>query len=128
MKVCKSCSKSLPLESFGPYPKSRDGLTYSCKPCLAEYSRRFRGENRASCRRSELKYKYGITPEQYDEMWKAQGEGCAICGSDRKPRIDHCHQTGRVRGILCDTCNRGLGMLGDNLETLRNVVQYLERG
>jgi len=74
--------------------------------------------------------RYGITPEEYDTMLGLQGGGCAICGSSNTARdslaVDHDHDTGRVRGLLCSGCNTGLGMFGDDLERLRKALRYLE--
>lgn len=56
-----------------------------------------------------------------------QNGGCAICGRVTKLVVDHDHETNRVRGLLCSTCNTGLGKLGDNVENLRKAIVYLER-
>ena len=82
-----------------------------------------------------LKYKYGITIEQRQHMFEEQKGLCACCGTeistDRKAKqsqacVDHCHDTGDVRGLLCHSCNKGIGGLGDNLEGVMNAVKYLE--
>lgn len=83
-------------------------------------------------RKADLK-KYGILPEDYARMLRAQGFGCAICGiqkcpSGRRFSVDHCHETGRVRGILCLKCNQGIGQLDDSPERLRRAAEYLEKG
>jgi hypothetical protein len=83
-----------------------------------------------SNRRSHLRRTYGLTVEQYDEILAAQGGGCAICG--RKPRenislhVDHCHDTGTVRGILCFRCNNGIGDFANDPVLLRAAASYLE--
>lgn len=69
---------------------------------------------------------YGMTMAQYDERLTSQGGACAICKiSTRKFHIDHDHATGKVRGILCDACNKALGVFGDDAEGIRNVLKYL---
>ena len=88
-------------------------------------------------RRSKLKNKYGVTLEQYDAMLAAQGGVCAICGtSEPKGKrgafgptfsVDHCHTTGKIRGLLCGLCNPALGAFGDSVERLRAAISYLER-
>lgn len=78
--------------------------------------------------------RYKITQEHYEGMKKAQDNRCAICG-DRQPlhinngelNIDHDHKTGEVRGLLCNYCNTGIGMLKDNISTLKNAVKYLSK-
>lgn len=74
---------------------------------------------------------YGITLEEYYELIDFQGGGCAICGkalekNGRRLSIDHDHQTGRVRGVLCSPCNQGLGQFKDNVESLEMAIEYLK--
>ena len=78
-----------------------------------------------------IRRKYGITQQHYDDMLKKQNGGCAICGKTEEPdgrrlAIDHCHTTGKVRGILCNNCNNGLGSFGDNIEGITKAIQYLK--
>lgn len=86
-------------------------------------------------RLEKLKYYYKFSQEEYDIMLLAQGGVCAICKSDN-PRcnkkskhfqIDHCHKTGKVRGLLCSNCNRGIGLLGDSIEIIERVMSYLNK-
>lgn len=73
-----------------------------------------------------LKHKYNITTEEYDKMLAEQDYRCAICkGSLEMDRIDHCHKTGKVRGILCNDCNLGLGLFRDNKDYLKSAIEYL---
>ena len=100
------------------------------------YMREWRQKNPESVRRFNLR-KYGITLEQYDEMLISQGGTCAICGQEEKTvhsktgnpnslNVDHDHDTGRIRGLLCSPCNRALGLIGDSLERAKSLVEYLE--
>ena len=77
--------------------------------------------------------KYGITLDEYNNMLDEQENTCAICFSNFKgvrdacsPVVDHNHKTGLVRGILCNSCNRGLGLMDDNIQVLQNAVIYLQ--
>jgi hypothetical protein len=85
-------------------------------------------------RRSLLKKKYGLSLEQYEAMSEAQGHSCAICGGHREQEhtgkliVDHCHATGAVRGLLCNTCNRGIGLLKDDPQLLSHALNYLLTG
>lgn len=98
-----------------------------------DYQWRYRQEfpeKAEECRiRSALKRTYGITLEQRDRMIAAQGFACAICakalGDGRKAHVDHCHTTGRVRGMLCGKCNSGLGMFNDNVDLMMTAATYL---
>lgn len=84
-------------------------------------------------RKYRLSSKYGITPEKYDEMAEAQGHRCAICRRDDPGtkhgfwHIDHCHATGKLRQLLCTTCNTALGSFYDNAEWLMNAANYIRR-
>jgi hypothetical protein len=80
---------------------------------------------------------YKMTLEEYDALLSAQQSGCAICGggphggrSDARKKwlsVDHCHDTGRVRGLLCDNCNIGLGKFKENSALLQAAIEYLAR-
>jgi hypothetical protein len=86
----------------------------------------------AYARKYHLRKKFGITPEEYDGMLETQGGSCAICGTtDPKPNkcfsVDHDHETGEVRGLLCLSCNTSMGLVGDDPDLLRKAIAYLER-
>lgn len=77
-----------------------------------------------------IKFKYGLTRLDFENLLKSQDHKCAICFNeitwgDRKTHIDHCHTTGKIRGILCEQCNKGLGCFKDNENALRNAINYL---
>lgn len=81
--------------------------------------------------RKALLARYGLTYESFYALLDAQGGKCGICRSDAWPGVgpcvDHCHRTGKVRGILCSRCNTGLGCYDDNLDHLNAAIVYLER-
>ncbi len=85
---------------------------------------------RARKRDQHVRLKYGITRDEFNEMLARQG-GCKICGdatnaqSGRAFHVDHCHATGRIRGILCHYCNTMLGLAKDDPERLRAAIAYL---
>ena len=139
-KVCPRCGEEKPREEFGRRPNGHS-KTY-CPPCWKatdrEKSKRhwdnrpdLREQQRATNRKARLK-QYGITPEAYDAMLEAQGGVCAICGGEQTLGrkhfdVDHCHDTGIVRGLLCSHCNRALGLMLDDPSRLRGAAAYLER-
>ena len=89
-------------------------------------------KNPEKSRNWNLISKYGITGKDYDILWHLQGEKCAVCGKKRQLgqkrfSLDHDHTTGQVRGILCMSCNGALGVLGDDVNSLEKVIQYLRR-
>ena len=79
-----------------------------------------------------LKRRYGITVEDYENLLKQQHFGCAICGTPscktgRNFAVDHCHETGKVRGLLCAGCNQGLGNFKDDVGYLEDAISYLRK-
>jgi|ERR1035437_99528 hypothetical protein len=84
---------------------------------------------KAAARRCHLVSQYAITPEEYDRLFIKQFGRCAICDSlpgVRRLGVDHDHNTGVVRGLLCNRCNTGLGYFSDNPLSLRNAARYLQ--
>jgi hypothetical protein len=99
----------------------------------AAIQREYRDSGRKAevMRRAHLRAKYGLTPADYDRMLAGQGGGCAICGElaadGQSLHVDHCHDTGRVRGLLCFNCNAGLGMFDHDGARLDAAATYLRR-
>lgn len=91
--------------------------------------RQKRKENPRPQRNRVLQHRFGITIEKYDEMLLSQNGSCAICKKqnidDRSFDVDHCHGTGKIRGLLCGNCNRGIGNLQDNPAILCAAIEYL---
>lgn len=80
---------------------------------------------------NKLKKFYGLTQQNYDDLLKKQMSCCAICKTNKATKkggnfpVDHCHKTGKIRGLLCHLCNRGLGMFKDDLTLLQKAVEYI---
>lgn len=145
-KLCPNCKKDLPLSEFNKANR-RDGYQTYCRIChnkmqrdkynsdpMAKVKRQLRAgrrkeKNPEAQRRAELKRLYGITLEDYVEMFVKQKEVCAICSqkcpTKKSLSVDHDHNTGKVRGLLCNRCNRALGMFQDNPELLIKAASYL---
>lgn len=84
-------------------------------------------------RKAFLKREYNLSVEEYDRLFKAQDGRCAICGVTREAltrnlAVDHDHITGKIRGLLCNICNRGIGYLRDDVLVLTKAIQYLTKG
>lgn len=102
----------------------------------ADYAKQWRRNNPEKAKNADLKKHFGVTLTQYEKLFADQNGVCAICSQPEKskaadggPRampVDHCHVTGRVRGLLCTACNRGLGMFGDSEESLFAAIKYLQ--
>ena len=84
-------------------------------------------KNPNAIKNKSLKYNYGITIEQYNAMRDAQNNSCLICGeADCLLVVDHCHSSGKIRGLLCNPCNAGIGHLKESTAVLRNAILYIE--
>lgn len=87
---------------------------------------RYRAQHKKDARKLRLK-RHGLTEEDYNELFSKQNGMCAICMRvpSRRLDIDHDHQTGRVRGLLCNPCNQALGLLQDNPLIIKAALQYI---
>ena len=147
-KTCTKCLKDKPVSEFNKRAASKDGVRSQCKECARAYSRQYAAEHREEGNvrnrsyrdrhplkernRALLRY-FNITLAEYDEMLEGQGGGCAICGmtpedNGKRLAVDHDHETDEVRGLLCNNCNTGIGLLQDNPAVLRSAANYLEAG
>lgn len=142
-KQCRRCEIVKPGSEFGKRSASPDGLNYICKQCAAqeradrkELKRKqkvYQEALKADARKeAKLQRHYGMSLADYHTRLTEQGGCCAICGRDpegfvRAFAVDHDHVTGRVRGILCPDCNRGLGGFQDSPDLLRRAADYLEQ-
>lgn len=127
MRQCKKCQQTKPLSEF--YQRSETTWFHQCKECKKAYNRR--KQTPSQQRAWRIKKSYGVTTDQYNHMMVMQSDRCAICLTDEKPRygywhIDHDHQTGKVRGLLCEHCNHGLGKFSDDADNMRAAIKYLE--
>ena len=97
-----------------------------------EYLRGYWKKNKARLtqvrREKFLKNAYDLTPDEALILAELQDHKCAGCGKVRPLQIDHDHETGKVRGLLCGPCNRALGLLGDSVDTLERLKQYVGGG
>ncbi len=98
---------------------------------LNRLSREWRAKNPERVRASNLKHSFGLTVDEYDRLLEVQGGLCAICGkkcsTGKRLSVDHDHDTGRVRGLLCMKCNLIIGHANDSVTLLRAVILYLTR-
>ena len=129
-KQCNCCHQILSLEMFAIDRSNKtNGRQGTCKLCGA--ARRKIQYTREQERWRHIKRKYNLTQEQWEALFKAQGSCCAICGttdpgSSYGWHTDHCHETNKVRGILCMGCNRGIGYIKEP-EHLEAGAEYLRK-
>lgn len=134
---CGSCRRRKPKDEFYTAISIPDGYSRTCKECQRRKSRQHAKKppvqeyRRQYMRRRSLLLRYGLTVEQFDTLVAAQDQKCKICLDELRfgwggMAVDHCHATGKVRGILCSICNRGLGHFKDNPNFLRRAAAYLE--
>ena len=119
-KRCAMCGEVKPLDDYHRMGKGKRHCY--CKPCLLS-----RPRNRKKVCRTDgnLRRRYGLSVQQRDEMLTAQGGVCAICGTiPKRVCVDHCHDTGSVRGILCHPCNVKLAAIDDR-QFHESALRYL---
>lgn len=140
-KKCTKCGETKPRAEYSKAYQGVHGpvLRPSCKACQAARARQWFADNPERTSENKRRYslqRYGLSVEEYDALFAAQNGACAIC---QKPEtasrqgkliqlpVDHCHTSGRVRGLLCLRCNRAIGLLGDDVGLLKAAIDYLER-
>jgi hypothetical protein len=160
-KRCSKCGEVKARSEFAKNRANTSGLSSWCKSCIAEqghkhraehpewYREKYRkkqanhpGQNRKQCRQYRLKHQeqirerlrkrcYGITSEEYRQLYETQNGRCAICGLpqellNKNLFVDHEHGTDKVRGLLCSTCNTILGTAYDDVTILQAAINYLQ--
>lgn len=129
-KKCGNCQTIKKLTEFYTNFAVSSGTSTYCKECSknkwAEGAKNYRT---ADYRKdSYLKNEYGVSLEWYKEMYASQGGLCAICGRFHEElNIDHNHKTNVIRGLLCDKCNWGLGMLDENPDYFIKAIEYIRK-
>lgn len=129
-KQCSLCLENKPLESFCKKWDTKDGLNMRCRSCKVIESKKWRVKNPNSVRNSNLKYFTGLSLYEYNLLFEFQKGCCAICGRHQSELnkslfVDHNHETGKIRGLLCSKCNFGIGIFKDDVKLLRNGIEYL---
>lgn len=124
-KWCPDCGVVKDLSAFGRNAGNKSGINSYCKPCHNDRTRRSR-ELVGGERTYHLRRRYGITAETADLMFAEQGGLCAICQEAAAEHVDHDHETGAVRALLCFNCNGGLGQFRDDPAVLRAAADYVE--
>jgi len=150
-KKCHKCKNVKPLDMFYKSKNRGDGHNSACKECAQYISREWKLKNRersiencrkwrlehpdreaASSRKTKLKHKYGLSIDDYNKMLKEQGCCCKICGITvdvfgKNLVVDHDHKTGKIRGLLCNSCNSVLGYAKEDEKIMLNAIEYLKQ-
>lgn len=140
-KYCSKCSTFKLLEEFQKidirsksYLRYKNGIRPWCKKCTKLYMKQYASNNSNPTHKSFSYYykKYGLTLEEVVSMHEQRNNKCDICGEITDFRydklcIDHCHNTGKIRGLLCFSCNIMIGNAKDNKTILQNAIHYLEK-
>jgi hypothetical protein len=144
-KVCTVCRILKSLDEFSNRKVSRDGKRSECKSCSTKSAmlwakknpdkvkinaKKFRETNKESCKYRKLKDKYNISEQEYLKLVNKQKNSCAICNILEKHLrraldVDHCHKTGKVRGLLCEKCNKAIGIFNDDIKLFKKAINYL---
>ena len=125
-KRCPRCEIVKPLEEFVRNRSTKSGIGGYCRPCQNAVGKRNRERLHGSTRTYHLKRRYGLTADEVQELIDEQRGVCAICRERPAKHVDHDHETGRVRGVLCFTCNVGIANFGEDRERMRFAMIYLE--
>lgn len=131
---CKDCQKEVSRKYYENNGEVMRERIYAYQKANPEVQARARAKRKANGKRrlQDIRQNYGVSPSQYAEMLERAGGLCEICGrvpsevSKKGPCVDHCHDSGKVRGILCSPCNSALGGFRDDPEVLRKAIEYLE--
>lgn len=130
-KVCRLCKEELPLTLFYKHTNTRDLHKHECKPCFNKLTLKYYFKNKESrvAQRKDYHYRsnYGLTKEEVEKLKEEQDFKCMICEDVVDLVVDHCHKTGKVRSLLCNKCNQGLGSFKDDPKIINKASLYLEK-
>jgi hypothetical protein len=124
--LCKKCYAGLIYKTnrISILENSRARRPHN-KEKIAIKDKAYREKNKRKIKLVHIKWRYGITPEAYNSLLEAQKGLCAVCRTCPAKAVDHDHKTGQIRGILCATCNTGLGVFKENEGNLLSAIEYL---
>lgn len=148
-KICSGCKINKPFSDYFKDNLRKIGIRCKCKECCAKDTVNWRNKNRSGYNnyvamwraknperqhKTEIKRRYALSIEKYNEMLIAQNCQCKICKKQHDPSekrgrlyVDHCHESGEIRGLLCGACNKGLGCFGDDIDRLYSAISYLAK-
>lgn len=128
-KVCALCNAEKDYSEFPTNKNGRYGLHSQCKVCRNNVSKyRYANGDSYALRLQKL---YNLTVDEYEQLYAEANGCCQVCGiseedNNKRLAVDHCHSTGKVRGLLCGKCNTALGQLDDDLDKISALYSYLK--
>jgi hypothetical protein len=130
LKKCSKCGESKQYSEFYKHKLGIDGIRADCKKCCNISSKKWNINNREKIRSVYNYWNTGVTSELYTEFLNLHDDKCAICKKTTKENhkslaIDHDHKTMKIRGLLCNRCNLGIGYLEDNVAFLKSAIEYI---
>jgi len=134
-KYCGICDKMIHISGFGKDKARKSGLTSRCLKCTKIQKQEWRAKNyttiKNKARWDTIKKKYNLTEEQYNQMLIDQVGLCWMCDKQFNgqgwPFVDHCHQTNKIRGLAHNSCNIGVGVLGDTWEAVLHIANTMKK-
>lgn len=138
IKSCRTCGEGKLLSEYYAQKGNSDGKKNVCKKCdnfrIKTWRQNNKEKHKQQARDGQLKYLYGLTRQDYEQMVVDQNHVCAICGLEPVPHkihgrlvVDHCHEENVIRGLLCAKCNQGLGLFQDSYTNLLKAARYIKR-
>lgn len=131
LRICGNCKIEKELHDFNIRRKNNKIYYQSyCKDCASRLKTKWSRENKSHLRSYKINRKYNLSKDQYDDLYWSQNGNCAICKIPliigKLTHVDHCHETGRIRGLLCTNCNTGLGIF-EKFKKMPEVYEYLNK-
>jgi hypothetical protein len=126
-KTCSRCKQTKHSSNFTSRYRNKDGLRSECKECSHKESKIYRDKKPSQRYLARIRQRYGLEEEEYNKMLDKSNGKCEICGEHVKLVVDHNHTTGKVRGLLCHSCNAAIGLFKENKDSIRNSIEYLEK-
>ena len=135
LKRCYHCKRRLPISVFRPSklnPDKKVGICPHCQEGKIRQQQKYGHSKKGlyTARKGKLKHYFNLTIDGYDQIFSEQNGVCAICNKKCKTgqrlSVDHNHQTGAVRGLLCKKCNVAIGLFSDKIDLLTNAISYLK--
>ena len=130
-KTCSRCKTEKPMAAFSRDKQHFTGYKSACKVCASGDFKAWRKKNHQKAKLTDRVNhyirSYGLSEKQARQLVADRTGICSICGNTTQLVVDHCHNTGRVRGLICSACNSVLGYAKDNINTLSKAIEYLEK-